>query len=84
MARRYDKHVVLRSVTGEILSEYDQPMTDHSAEIALLRQSPVTAHRAAADLLECHDATGISLDEWGPVRQLVEEAIEGPILENHV
>lgn len=38
----------------------------------------------AADLLECHDQTGISLDNWPSARAFVERRIEGPIVENGV
>jgi hypothetical protein len=64
--------------------------TDHSTEIEHLRndallfsarygatsaQAVISA--AAADLLECHDATGISLDNWKGPRALVEYALSG-------
>ena len=39
---------------------------------------------AACALLECHDATGISLDNWTPVRDFVESTLGFEILENHV
>jgi hypothetical protein len=39
---------------------------------------------AACDLLECHDATGISLDEWGEVRGFVQRHMGFTILENNV
>lgn len=38
----------------------------------------------AADLLEMHDATGISLDNWPAARTFVEHLIGRPITENHV
>jgi len=31
---------------------------------------------AAADLLECHDATGVTLDEWSGPKALVHAALE--------
>lgn len=40
------------------------------------------AQQAAAALLEVHDATGISLDNWVGPRGLVEFLIEHPIQEN--
>jgi len=65
--------------------------SDHSAEIAQLRTQAVdgTALEAltlavAADLLEAHDETGISLDDWLSARLLVELLIGKPILENDV
>ena len=38
----------------------------------------------AADLLGCHDDTGISLDNWLAARQLVERLTGTPVRENHV
>lgn len=40
------------------------------------------AMELAADLLEAHDATGISLDNWPSARGFVENYIECPIKEN--
>lgn len=63
--------------------------SDHSAEIAQLRDQvgDGTALEAltlavAADLLQAHDETGISLDDWLSARLLVELLIGKPILEN--
>lgn len=42
------------------------------------------AHAVAADLLELHDATGISLDSWLFARNLVEHLVGAPIVENGV
>lgn len=46
------------------------------------------AVKAAASLLEVHDDTGISLDDWLGVRDLVDTVLEqyelGELLENHV
>ena len=39
---------------------------------------------AAAALLEVHDSTGISLDNWNGPREFVEDLIGTPITENHV
>jgi hypothetical protein len=36
----------------------------------------------ADDLLEMHDQTGVSLDNWVAAREFV-EAFHGPIVENH-
>lgn len=41
------------------------------------------AYATAADLLEIHDATGISLDNWTFARNLVEHLLDEPIKENH-
>jgi hypothetical protein len=59
--------------------------TDHSEEIRELRErartyaqsAPASAIvcRAAADLLEVHDRTGISLDRWDGPRDLVNLAL---------
>ena len=64
--------------------------TDHSADINRLRaEAHGTDNRGsrlvlftAADLLEIHDDTGISLDEWPAARLLVESLIGHPITEN--
>lgn len=37
-----------------------------------------------ADLLQMHDDTGISLDEWTNARVAVETALDAPILKNGV
>jgi len=42
------------------------------------------AYQVAADLLEIHDATGISLDNWASARELCEFLGGVPILENDV
>lgn len=54
--------------------------TNHSIEIGLMRQAAeqvsddkADALLAAADILEVHDATGLSLDEWTNVRLFVED-----------
>lgn len=75
------------------------PRTDHSGSIAQLRsvadlhlEEPSTEHskqhalnlQLAADLLELHDDTGISLDAWDSARQFVERYIGASIQENHV
>ncbi len=71
--------------------------TDHSEEIGALRfLSDNTPNvevgilaRCAADLLEVHDATGISLDDWTGPRNLVNFALSrfttgGTLLPNGV
>lgn len=70
------------------MSEY----SDNRIEVGLLRQRAELmpdglrklAYLASADLLECHDDTGISLDDWTAVRNLVEFCIERSIDENGV
>lgn len=49
-------------------------------DVALL----TLTYRVAADLLEAHDDTGISLDNWSSARGLVETLIGEEILENAV
>lgn len=70
--------------------------TDHSEEISQLRgavtaldqigglRTTITyqAMDLAADLLEMHDQTGISLDSWPAARALVETLTGKPIVEN--
>lgn len=67
--------------------------TDHSEEILLLRLHADMARvdrdfslslRLAADLLEAHDQTGISLDTWRVARAFVERAIGHSIITNGV
>ena len=66
--------------------------TDHSEEIAELRAMAAEAEEResfvminlAADLLEAHDQTGISLDDWPYARQFVEQILTEPILPNGV
>lgn len=68
---------------------YIQTLTDHHVEI---EQALQHAHGApdemqvlaAVELLQCHDDTGISLDNWLPVRKFVEETLGFQILENRV
>jgi hypothetical protein len=47
-------------------------MTDHKYEIDVLRSRGGLHSTLAADLLELHDKTGISLDEWNSARTFVE------------
>ena len=65
--------------------------SDHSTEISQLRAQvgdgtvlEALTRAVAADLLQSHDETGISLDEWLSARLLVELLIGKPILENEV
>lgn len=51
---------------------------------SLSLQREAMARRLAADLLEAHDETGISLDGWDNARQFVETMTPGPILESGV
>lgn len=66
-------------------------MTDHSRQIAQLREGLGDAHHMsdeylarylAADLLEAHDDTGISLDCWVAAREFVERHVGFEIEEN--
>ena len=66
--------------------------TDHSGEIAWLRLQAVEAddrqdelmYLVAAELLQSHDETGCSLDNWEPCRAFVELLLGHGILENYV
>ena len=67
--------------------------TDHSVAINRLRTaatdgttSPFSGlvYQVAADLLEIHDQTGISLDNWRSARTLVEILMAAPLQENGV
>jgi hypothetical protein len=68
--------------------------TDHSAAIAALRarcpsdtaalDDEQVATLLAADLLEAHDDTGISLDNWISAREFVERRIGREIEPNGV
>lgn len=66
------------------------PNTNHSEDIKFLRseaESGTTTDNSlvlAADLLELHDNTGISLDNWASAREYVEILIGHPIKENGV
>ncbi len=46
-------------------------MTDHSRYIAALREHNSIQSSLAADLLEMHDATGISLDDWENAKEFI-------------
>lgn len=66
-------------------------MTDHSIEIEQLRSIGGTENELAADLLEMHDRTSLSLDNWHSARTFVTERIRTAmgvsyltIEENHV
>lgn len=64
------------------------PTTDHTDEIALLHGRAGTTRdpieqmtiRLAAELLEAHDDTGVSLDHWETARDFVEHHLGRPIL----
>jgi hypothetical protein len=67
--------------------------TDHSVEIAVLRQLAYEVRfnhnlliqlNLAADLLESHDQSGISLDNWSWARQYVESYIGVRVIPNGV
>lgn len=46
-------------------------MTDHSKYIAALRDHNSTTSSLAADLLEMHDRTSLSLDDWTDAQQFI-------------
>lgn len=65
-------------------------MNPHSDDIDRLRKAAETGTccmalerilmlKVVADLLEMHDATGISLDDWTPARELAEMLIGHPV-----
>lgn len=65
--------------------------TDHTSEIIRLRERAKHKERydqivylLAADLLEAHDESGISLDTWKPARDLVELLIGDEIVESGI
>ena len=66
--------------------------TDHSQEIAALRKVAslmldddlIIQLNLAADLLEAHDQTGISLDDWPWARRFVEGHTHTPVEPNCV
>lgn len=71
----------------------DRRTSDHSDEIDRLRhiaadpgvdEAVQIQHEAAAALLEVHDQTGLSLDNWKGPREFVEMLLGGSITENHV
>jgi len=80
----------MRRLAGDAATNYRS--TDHSGEIAWLRLQAVQArdqreqlaYLVAAELLQSHDETGSSLDQWVPYRALVELLLGHEILENGV
>jgi hypothetical protein len=62
-------------------TKYRDLLKDHPTPGHLLQ---AVAREAAAALLETHDTSGISLDEWKGPRELVEFFIGESFLENHV
>jgi len=46
-------------------------MSDHSQYIAALREHNSIQSCMAADLLELHDRTSLSLDDWGNATEFV-------------
>lgn len=64
--------------------------TDHSEEVSWLwTESTKQSDRdrqlefmLAAELLQCHDETGISLDDWPVARQFVERRLAKDIIPN--
>lgn len=84
---RVDPGLMARRLPGGEAFHYRR--SDHSAEIADLRTQvgdgtvlEALTRAVAADLLQAHDETGISLDDWLSARLLVELLIGKPILEN--
>jgi len=82
-----DRFLMARRLPGGKAFHYRK--SDHSAEIAQLRDHVGEGTRfealtwaVAADLLQAHDETGISLDDWLSARLLVELLIGQPILKN--
>lgn len=81
---------VARRLPGGAESGYRK--SDHSDEIAALRdRAGATTDRqealvlaVAAELLQGHDDTGLSLDHWLAPRMLVEMLIGRSIIENEV
>lgn len=47
--------------------------TDHSADIERLRTQQEPAAAVLADLLEIHDQTGLSLDNWSSAQDLAKQ-----------
>lgn len=79
----------LRAKVAEIMAQY--PDTSVLPDEERLRVRMQSSHlMCAAALLEVHDDTGISLDNWVGPRELVEDSLEflgfpdGTFLENHV
>ena len=56
--------------------------TNHSGSIFALRERGTTEDDLAADLLELHDRTSLSLDNWASAREFIEARIGQPIQEN--
>jgi hypothetical protein len=85
-----ERRVMARRLPGG--EAFDYRTCDHSEEIARLRQQAgLSSERqqalvcaVAAELLQAHDETGISLDEWLAPRMLVELLIGHSIIENEV
>lgn len=63
--------------TGEVIARSEGGDTGALHERVLMFE-------AAAALLEVHDTTGISLDNWKGPREFVEMMLGEPIQENHV
>lgn len=72
-------------------------LTDHGKDITRLRERAAwcrerfgsltqraVTYELAADLLEIHDQTGLSLDNWASARAFVEHRIGHEITENGV
>lgn len=80
-----DEIAAMRQRVADIMAEY--PNASEAPRVAFLE---ATICQAAAALLEVHDDTGISLDNWVGPREVVETALmtiglpRETFLENHV
>lgn len=52
------------------------PNTDHSEYIRALREHNSVQSCLAAELLEMHDATGISLDNWSNAQEFIRMTLD--------
>jgi hypothetical protein len=50
--------------------------TDHSGAILTLRESDAPGLQLAADLLEMHDNTSLSLDNWPAAKDFIESRVK--------
>lgn len=55
---------------------------NHGEQIAMLRGRHGLDNQLAADLLELHDRTGISLDDWETARTFVENLTGSSVAPN--
>ena len=66
-----------RNLDSDPYDPWFEQMVDRDPEV-----KPEVRRQLAADLMELHEGTGISLDNWVSAREFV-EAYFGPIQENH-